>query len=55
VGTCEDWPCCGHEAGDCNGQKYGSDEAIKAYAHDHFGCEHEHGFCVQYDDYEEEE
>ena len=29
MGTCEYWPCCGHEAGDCNGQKYGSDEAIK--------------------------
>lgn len=27
---CEDYPCCGHEAGDCNGQKYGSDESIKA-------------------------
>lgn len=27
---CEDFPCCGHEAGDCNGQLYGSDESIKA-------------------------
>jgi hypothetical protein len=27
---CEDYPCCGHEANDCNGQKYGSDESIKA-------------------------
>ena len=27
---CEDYPCCGHEFGDCNGQKYGSDESIKA-------------------------
>jgi hypothetical protein len=26
---CEDYPCCGHEYGDCNGQKYGSDESIK--------------------------
>lgn len=26
---CEDYPCCGHDAGDCNGQRYGSDEAIK--------------------------
>jgi len=25
---CEDYPCCGHEMGDCEGQKYGSDEAI---------------------------
>lgn len=28
--ACEDFPCCGHELGDCEGQKYGSDEAIKA-------------------------
>ena len=27
---CEDYPCCGHEAGDCNGQKYGSDADIMA-------------------------
>jgi hypothetical protein len=27
---CEDYPCCGHEAGDCNGNLYGSDESIKA-------------------------
>ncbi|MBG6106579.1 hypothetical protein [Frigoribacterium sp. CG_9.8] len=26
---CEDYPCCGHEPGDCNGQLYGSDESIK--------------------------
>ena len=31
--TCEDYPCCGHEAGDCNGGKYGSDESIKAAEH----------------------
>lgn len=28
--TCEDWPCCGHEFGDCDGSKYGSGEDIKA-------------------------
>lgn len=28
-GRCEDYPCCGHELGDCNGLKYGSDESIK--------------------------
>lgn len=28
-GRCEDFPCCGHERGDCNGLRYGSDEAIK--------------------------
>jgi hypothetical protein len=27
---CEDFPCCGHEQGDCDGSKYGSDESIKA-------------------------
>jgi hypothetical protein len=27
---CEDFPCCGHERGDCDGSKYGSDEQIKA-------------------------
>ena len=26
--SCEDFPCCGHEAGDCEGRKYGSDEDI---------------------------
>jgi len=28
-GRCEDYPCCGHEVGDCNGLRYGSDEQIK--------------------------
>ncbi len=28
--ACEDYPCCGHEMGDCEGKLYGSDEAIKA-------------------------
>lgn len=28
-GHCEDFPACGHEWGDCNGLKYGSDESIK--------------------------
>lgn len=26
---CEDYPCCGHELGDCDGSLYGSDEDIK--------------------------
>lgn len=26
---CEDYPCCGHERGDCRGLRYGSDESIK--------------------------
>lgn len=29
---CEDYPCCGHEWGDCEGQKYGTGEDITAYA-----------------------
>jgi hypothetical protein len=31
---CEDYPCCGHEWGDCEGQKYGSDEDIKQAVYD---------------------
>jgi hypothetical protein len=42
-GRCEDYPCCGHEAGDCNGQLYGSDEAIKEHAMAHAHCDHEAG------------
>lgn len=30
---CEDYPCCGHERGDCKGQLYGSDQAIKDLAY----------------------
>jgi hypothetical protein len=32
--TCEDYPCCGHEWGDCDGSKYGSDADIKQKAID---------------------
>jgi len=31
---CEDYPCCGHEAGDCDGSKYGTDEEIKQRVYD---------------------
>lgn len=31
---CEDYPCCGHEWGDCDGSKYGSDEEIKRRVHE---------------------
>jgi hypothetical protein len=46
--TCEDFPCCGHEQGDCEGQKYGSDQDIKkqveeAWATGHGYCEHAAG------------
>lgn len=45
---CEDFPACGHEAGDCNGQLYGSDESIKAsvekaWATGHGYCDHAEG------------
>ncbi len=33
MNRCEDFPCCGHELGDCDGSKYGSDESIKAHAY----------------------
>lgn len=53
-GHCEDFPCCGHEWGDCNGLKYGSDEAIKSDPH--ILCDHENGICeVEYDDPEKDE
>lgn len=42
-GQCEDYPCCGHEMGDCNGLLYGSDEAIKSDPH--LLCDHETGYC----------
>jgi hypothetical protein len=34
VTYCEDYPCCGHEAGDCDGSLYGSDEDIKQAVYD---------------------
>jgi hypothetical protein len=61
-GRCEDYPCCGHERGDCNGQLYGSDEAIKEqvyldFANGHGSCDHENGFydCEDMGDYDEED
>jgi len=38
---CEDWPCCGHEAGDCDGSKYGSDADIKQAVYDRMRDEDE--------------
>lgn len=34
--TCEDYPCCGHELGDCDGSKYGTDEEIKQRVYDRY-------------------
>lgn len=42
-GRCEDYPACGHEAGDCNGLLYGSDEAIKAQVYEAWS--NGHGYC----------
>ena len=53
---CEDFPCCGHEAGDCDGSLYGSDESIKAQVETawrtgHGYCDHAEGiFNCEYDD-----
>ena len=41
MGPCEDYPCCGHEWGDCDGTKYGSDEDIKAAAYERMRMEDE--------------
>jgi hypothetical protein len=60
-GHCEDFPCCGHEAGDCNGQKYGSDESIKEQVYEdirngHGDCDHQDGiFNCEYDEDEGDE
>lgn len=48
-GYCEDFPCCGHEAGDCFGQKYGSDEDIKAAAYERMRMEDEGYFYPEED------
>lgn len=42
-GRCEDYPCCGHENGDCMGLLYGSDQAIQADPH--LLCDHNTGYC----------
>jgi hypothetical protein len=47
--TCEDYPCCGHEAGDCDGSKYGSDESIKQAVYDRLDDDYDYG-----DDYDSE-
>ena len=57
---CEDWPCCGHEAGDCDGGLYGSDADIRARVQEqwrtgHGDCEHEVGiFNCEYDEEDDE-
>lgn len=43
MSRCEDYPCCGHELGDCNGSLYGSDESIRARVEREWGDGH--GYC----------
>jgi hypothetical protein len=59
---CEDYPCCGHEMGDCDGSLYGSDEDIKARVYEairtgHGDCDHQEGIfnCEDYGDDEEDD
>lgn len=61
-GRCEDYPCCGHESGDCNGLLYGSDEYIKEQVYEqirsgHGDCNHAEGqfFCEDFDEDDEED
>lgn len=57
---CEDYPCCGHEAGDCDGSLYGSDESIitrvqRDWDEGHGYCDHEAGiYECEYDDEEDD-
>lgn len=46
--SCEDYPACGHEFGDCDGGLYGTDESIKAEVErqwntGHGMCDHQYG------------
>lgn len=50
--ACEDYPCCGHEAGDCEGHLYGSDESIKN--DQHLLCDHNTGWCEVEEDEDED-
>lgn len=45
---CEDYPCCGHERGDCDGSLYGSDEAIKQAVYDRM--DEDYDLVDDYDD-----
>lgn len=41
---CEDYPCCGHELGDCEGRKYGSDASIIEAEYRRMRREDDYGF-----------
>ena len=55
--TCEDYPCCGHEWGDCDGRLYGdvAAQVRKAWETVHGYCEHESGIFNCEEDYESED
>ena len=50
---CEDFPCCGHEPGDCNGELYGSDASIMNDPH--LYCDHNTGYCEVWDNENDED
>ena len=39
MARCEDFPCCGHEANDCDGSLYGTDASIIAREYDRINNE----------------
>lgn len=45
MNTCEDYPCCGHELGDCDGTLYGD-----VRNDPHLFCDHNTGLCDALDD-----
>ena len=52
---CEDYPCCGHTDGlGCNyDTSYYSSDAYHTYLNNHYGCDHEAGWCAARDDEED--
>lgn len=61
MARCEDYPCCGHELGDCDGSLYGSEESIwgdveREWNTGHGYCDHESGIynCEDYEDDDDE-
>lgn len=60
MARCEDFPCCGHELGDCNGQLYGSNELIKEQVQrqwdtGHGYCDHPNGIYNCWPDEDDED
>ena len=56
MARCEDYPACGHTDGlpcDHDTSFYRSDEYM-TYLNNHYGCDHEAGWCAADDDDEED-